>query len=371
MKGYYLFAPVEPECAGADSGVERKVRAQHKALQSYVDCELVILPPVTYTGSRREKIVRRLPFTAAWRKWEYHGEFDSADFLYIRQVYHDTSFVRYLKAIRRSNPKIQIIYEIPTYPYDTETRLSLSNAAFQLKERRGRKRAAKYIDRIVTFYGQEEIWGVPCIRLINGYDFSQVQLPERTVPGDGVHILSVSATAFWHGYDRFIEGLHQYYVNGGTENIVYHLVGNILPEHKKLVENYGLQNHVIFYGRMSGTALDDVYKKCLLGIDILGGHRKDYPVSSTLKSREYGAWGLPLIASSPVDFMPEDYPYQLLVPYDDSPIRIQDVLNFYHKIYDHTDTVKVAHSIREFSQERCDMDVTMSPVAGWLQSICN
>ena len=37
MKGYYLFAPVEPGVAGPASGVERKVRAQHKALSQYVD----------------------------------------------------------------------------------------------------------------------------------------------------------------------------------------------------------------------------------------------------------------------------------------------------------------------------------------------
>ena len=102
MKGYYLFAPVEPACVGAGSGVERKVRAQHAALAKGLSCELVILEPVQYTQSISERLRRRLPFTAAWRKWEYHGEFDDADFLYIRQVYHDCTFVRYLRAIKQS-----------------------------------------------------------------------------------------------------------------------------------------------------------------------------------------------------------------------------------------------------------------------------
>ena len=104
MKGYYLFAPVEKDNYGPDSGVERKVRSQHKALSRHVDCELVIFPPAEYSGSKAEKIVRRLPFTAAWRKWEYKGEFNDADFLYMRQVYHDDSFVRYLRAIKKQNP---------------------------------------------------------------------------------------------------------------------------------------------------------------------------------------------------------------------------------------------------------------------------
>lgn len=365
MKGYCLFAPVEPECVGPDSGVERKVRAQHKALCDYLDCELVILPPAEFSGSTKEKIVRRLPLTAAWRKWEYKGEFDDADFLYIRQVYHDDSFTRYLRDIKRSNPKIKIIYEIPTYPYDTESGVSLHNFSFVAKEKLSRKNAAKFMDRIVTFYGQKEIWGVPCIDLTNGYDFSKVQIPKRE-KNDLVHIMSVSATAFWHGYDRVIEGLHEYYENGGGENVVYHLVGNIAPEHQRAVEEYGLQKHVVFYGRMSGEPLKEIFDKSFIGIDVLGGHRKNYPVSSSLKSREYAAYGLPMITSSPIDYMPEDYPYQFLAPYDDSPLDIQAVLDFYHGIYDGKDCDCIAKEIREYAFSRCDMSVAMKPVADWL-----
>ncbi len=365
MKGYYLFAPVEPENAGPESGVERKVRAQHKALQQYLDCELVILPPVEYTGSVKEKIVRRLPFTAAWRKWEYHGEFNDADFLYIRQVYHDASFVRYLRAIRRQNPKIKIIYEVPTYPYLTEQKTSAANAAFRKKEARWCRRAAKYMDRIVTFYGQDEIWGVPCIKLINGFDFSRVELPDRPAPGD-VQIISVAATAFWHGYDRLIEGIRRYYENGGTEQITYHMVGNILPELQKMVRDGHMEEHVIFHGRQSGEALKELYEQAYLGVDVLGGHRKDYPVSSSLKSREYCAYGIPILTSSPVDFLPKDSPYQFLAPYDDSPVDMDAVVRFYHGLYDGKDCNIVASEIRAFAEARCDMKITMKPVADWL-----
>lgn len=366
MKGYYLFAPVEVGNAGPGSGVERKVRAQCGALNEYVPCELVTLPPAEYSGSTKEKIVRRLPFTAGWRKWEYHGEFDGADFLYIRQVYHDASFVRYLRAIRRHNPNIRIIYEIPTYPYDGERKIYIDNFSFVIKERTQRKRAAHYIDRIVTFYGQEEIWDVPCIKLTNGYDFSTVTLPQRHNDGT-IHMMSVSVTAFWHGYDRVIEGLHRYYENGGTENIIYHLVGDILPIHQKMVEDYGLGEHVLFYGRLSGEPLRGVLNRSFLGIDVLGGHRKDYPVSSSLKSREYAAYGLPMITSSPIDYLPKEYPYQFLAPYDDSPLDMDAVLDFYHGIYDNRSCTEIARDIREYACARCDMSVAMRPVADWLK----
>lgn len=365
MKGYYLFAPVEKENAGPESGVERKVRAQCKALQQYLDCELVILPPVSYTGSLVEKILRRLPWTAAWRKWKYRGEFDGADFLYIRQVYHDASFFRYLRAIRRKNPNVRILYEVPTYPYLTEQKTSGANAAFRKKEARWSVRCAKYMDRIVTFYGQDEIWGVPCIKLINGYDFSQVELPERPAPKD-VQIISVAANAFWHGYDRLIEGIHRYYENGGTEGIFYQVVGNILPQLQKMVRSYHLEEHVIFHGKQSGDALKKLYAEAYLGVDVLGGHRKDYPVSSSLKSREYAAWGLPIVTSSPVDYLPRDYRYQLIVSYDDSPVNIPELLAFFHGIYDGGDCGTVGKEIRSFAEKRCDMTVTMKPIADLL-----
>ncbi len=367
LKGYYLFAPVEPGVAGPESGVERKVRAQHKALSQYVDCELVILPTVEYTGSRTEKITRRLPFTAAWRKWNYKGEFDGADFLYIRQVYHDASFVRYMKAIRRRNPNMKIIYEVPTYPYDNETKRSLSRLPFDLKERTNRLRAAKYMDRIVTFYGQKEIWGVPCIPIMNGYDFSAVQLPKRT-PDRTIHLVSVSATAPWHGYDRLIAGMHEYYQHGGKENIVFHMVGNVIPEHREMVEKYCLQEHVIFYGRLPADELGPIYQKATLGIDILAGHRRDSKISSTLKSREYGAYGLPILTACPVDYLPEDYKYLILVPDGEDALDMQNIIDAYHRIYDEQDCSIIAEEIRDYAQARCDMCITMKPVADWLMN---
>lgn len=365
MKGYYLFAPVEPECIGPESGVERKVRAQHKILQQYFDCELVILDPVTYSGSLSEKVIRRLPGTAAWRKWKYCGEFNDATFIYIRQVYHDSSFVRYLRDIRKQNPDIKIIYEIPTFPYDKQKKLSLSSFSFILKERFSRRKCTKYINRMVTFYGQKKIWNVPCFCLMNGFDFSSVILPIRSKAPE-INIVSVSATAFWHGYNRLLDGLHKYYQNGGNENIIYHLVGDILPEHKKMIADYNLDKHVILYGRLADKELKDVYCKCLLGVNVLSGYSGSSPISSSLKSREYGAYGIPFFSSLAVDYLPEDYPFLLLVPHDDSPIDIQTLVDFYHNIYDDKDCNEIAEQIRSYALDRCDMHITMKPIIDWL-----
>ena len=364
MKGYYLFAPVEKENYGPDSGVERKVRSQHKALDEALGCELVILPPVEYTGSKLEKVIRRLPFTAAWRKWKYRGEFDDADYLYIREPYYDDTFVRYLKALKKSNPTVKVILEIPTYPPQPKN-WSVSAAPFILKDMLCGPKAAKFVDAIVNYYGYQTIWKKPCITTINGYDFGKVTLPKRK-RGNDIIMLSVALTAYWHGYDRVIEGLHAYYRNGGQENFIYHMVGNVIEEHEKKIREYGLEKNVILHGKMFGRELDALYEESFLGLDVLGGHRKKYPISSSLKSREYGAWGMPIITSSPVDYLPRDSKYQFVAPYDDSPLDFEAISKYYHSLFDGTDCNALAREIRENAQKHCDMPSTMQPIIDWI-----
>ena len=202
--------------------------------------------------------------------------------------------------------------------------------------------------------------------MINGYDFSSVELPQREKPVT-IHVISVTLTAFWHGYDRFLAGLAAYYEHGGTENIVYHYVGSMIPEHKKFVQDHHLEDHVIFHGMQSGEPLKALLQQSFLGIDVLGGHRKNYPVSSSLKSREYCAYGIPVITSSPIDFFPKDSPYQFLAPYDDSPVDMEAVVQYYHSVYGGKDCNKVAADIRAFAEALCDMKITMKPVADWLK----
>lgn len=363
MKGYYLFAPVESGCVGAESGVERKIRAQHRAIKEFLDCELVILPYESPASGNFGKLYRRMPFTAAWRKWKYRGEFDDANFIYIRKVYEDSTFIHYLAEIKRNNPKVKIIYEVPTYPEKYNTPLSIGNFSFRAKQKFAQKQLRFYVDAIVTFYQQDEIYNIPCIKTINGYDFSEVVLPERQ-KSDTIEILSVAVNAYWHGYDRLIDGIKAYYDAGGKERIVYHVVGTPLPIYGKT------NNHIVLHGPMYGEALEALYKKCIIGVDVLGGHRKDYPISSSLKSREYAAYGLPVLTSSPIDYLDRNSAYQLILPYDDNPIDIGDVIRFYHATFDNNLENTVAKEIRQNAETRCGMKQTIMPIVEWIQRNC-
>lgn len=366
MKGYYIWAPLEEGCLGKGSGVEKKIKSQVNALRKCSDvCLKVIEPP---KSNVLRKITRRLPFCAVNTEWKYSSDMDDADYIYIRQVVNDRSFIKYLRNLKKINKKVKILYEMPTYPYEDEQKMTISNCHILMKDRWNRLRLKEYIDRIVTFYGQKEILGIKTIQAKNGFDFASIDLPDNPIDQTIINVLEVSTTAFWHGYDRFLVGLKDYYNHNGKENVVFHMVGPILPDLELFVKNNNLEEHVVFHGVLSGEKLREVYCQCLAGIDILGGHRKNYPISSSLKSREYSAYGIPLITSSPVDFMESQYPYQLVVPYDDTPIDIKTVLNFIHDCYSDTNVNAVREKIRRYSFERCDMSVAMKPIIDYIFS---
>lgn len=367
MKGYYIFAPVEEACVGAYSGVEKKIRNFCEILNESVDIELDILSPYIQDNSRIKRIFRRW---ALWKPvghtWDFEDKYTDADFLYIRKAEHDAAFLRFLKKNKKANPKIKILYEIPTYPYEKEQKITLGNLPIHIKDRIFRKYLKKYIDRIITFYNQKEILGIPTICIMNGYNFSNMSEEHYTISDESINLIEVSTTAFWHGYDRIIEGMHQYYEKGGKNNFIFHMVGPCMNDHVELVKKYGLEDHVIFYGKKSSKELDAIYKKCSIGIDVLGGHRKDYPISSSLKSREYAEKGMLIITSSPIDYIPEGYKYQMVCPYNDSPIDMNAVSEFYDGIFGSESVEEVVGNVRTIAVENCDFHVTLKPVINYL-----
>ena len=94
-----------------------------------------------------------------------------------------------------------------------------------------------------------------------------------------------------------------------------------------MIEQYGLQDRVIFHGQLFGDALDQVFNQCCFAIGSLARHRSGITVIKTLKNREYATRGIPFIYSEQdSDF--DHQPYVLKATSDESPIAIQEILNF-------------------------------------------
>ena len=290
----------------------------------------------------------------------------SYDVCYIRYDFSDGDFIGLLKKVRQCCKKI--VLELPTYPYDEENKYGIMSKLRITVDKIYRKRLHKYLELIVTFYGNhKEILGVPAKIVPNGFDFSRMELVKEKLPSDAVHIVAVSAMREWHGYERFIEGMNNYYKHGKENkmNFVLHLVGNgrEYGKYKELIEKYSLESHIILEGAMFGEKLDALYEKCALGIDSLARHRSGIDVLSSLKSREYGAKGIPLINSCKIDIIEDDFPYLLRVPADESPIELEAVEEFYNRCYNSGKSrFEIGKEIRSYIEQKSSMEYVLSQI---------
>lgn len=99
--------------------------------------------------------------------------------------------------------------EIPTYPYDQEFIDQKLNLCI---DKIFRHDLCKQLNAIVTFSNDTVIFGQRTIRISNGIDFSSIPLRQQihTMENE-LHLIGVAEIHFWHGFDRIINGLKEYY----------------------------------------------------------------------------------------------------------------------------------------------------------------
>jgi glycosyltransferase involved in cell wall biosynthesis len=249
------------------------------------------------------------------------------NFVYIRYDHNSNPFlIGFLKKLRKHG--VIIFLEIPTYPYDHEfTGWAMKRDLFV--EKLFRRRLMKQIHRIVTFSNHDNILGISTVKISNGIDFDKIKMKEQV--GNvmqTIHLIGVAEIHFWHGFDRVIRGLAEYYKKPYQTKVIFHIVGKgdtaLL---KQLVRENHLEDYVIFHGAQSGTNLDTLFEKADMGIASLARHRSNITCIKTLKNREYAARGIPFIYSE-IDEDFENMPYIMKAPADESPIDINEILKF-------------------------------------------
>ena len=234
---------------------------------------------------------------------------------------------------------IKAVTEIPTYPYDEEFKTFSRKERMNLKiDQLFRNSLYQYMDALVTFSDEEEIFGKRTIRISNGVNLDSIPLHKLSTTNAGViNLIGVAEVHLWHGFDRVMTGLGDYFLKdrkGIIEqpDVHFHVVGGVHPNQMShcfapIIEKYYLKDKIFFYGQLFGKALDDVFNQCHFAIGSLGRHRSGITVIKTLKNREYATRGLPFIYSEQdSDF--DGQPYVLKAPADDSPIDIQRIVDF-------------------------------------------
>ncbi len=290
----------------------------------------------------------------------------SFDAYYIRYGFSDFGFFKSLKNIKQHG-NAKVIVEIPTYPYDSELKSNFPYRIILLFDILLRKRLLKYVDYIATYSLDKFIYQIPTINISNGIDISSIRPAKQLKFPNSLNLIAVAGLAFWHGYDRMLEGIGQYYQNNGKRSIYFHIVGEgkEIEKYKQIINKYNIGHRVLLYGAKYGNELDNIYDKADIAVMSLGIHRLGIERASSLKSKEYLAKGLPIITACDIDtFENKNYDFVLRFPADDSPIDIQKILDFYDKLFNGSLEKKqqYTNTIRKIAEENCDMNKTMLPI---------
>ncbi len=254
---------------------------------------------------------------------------EKIEFIYARCFQNANPWlINFFKKLKKAG--IPAVTEIPTYPYDAEFN------TFGWKARMGlsidkifRDSLYQQMAAVVTFSDAQEIFGQRTINISNGVDFDSIPLHHPIFNDSALHLIGVAEVHPWHAFDRVMTGMGAY---KGSVPVYFHVVGGVHPNHMKndftpIIEKYHQQEKVIFHGQLFGQALDSVFDQCQFAIGSLGRHRSGITNIKTLKNREYATRGIPFIYSEQdSDF--DQQSYVLKAPADESPIDIQQIVDF-------------------------------------------
>lgn len=296
------------------------------------------------------------------------------NYVYIRRTTADRGFLQFIKHIRNTYADCKIIIEIMSFPYDKEEFFNGIYWPYYFKESLNRRKYKLYVDRFVTFSDNEMIFGVKTIRTLNGIDVGRISPVSGKRKSSNINLIGVAGMCPFHGYERLIDGLYQYYQRNGNRKIVIHLVGDgpEIPKYKSITKKCHLESQVIFYGKKTGKELDEIYEGMDVAISSLGLYKLGVDRISSLKLNEYLAKGLPVVAGcNTVALTDKNSKYYLQFKNDDSAIDIFKIVDFYDAIYDgNKQGREIVDEIRQLAYETVDISVTMRGVKDYIEKDC-
>ncbi|MDY5007494.1 glycosyltransferase [Candidatus Allofournierella merdipullorum] len=299
-------------------------------------------------------------------------DLSSYDAFYIRYQLCDYYFWKLLRTIKRTKKNAaKVVSEIPTFPYADECKGSRKKEVLYLQDQLFAPRLKRCIDRFVIYGDQQQIYGIPTICTQNGVDVDAYPVRCGVTPEPGViRLVGIASATAAHGYDRLLRGIAEYknaYPDGCKFKVCIIGDGAKLAAYKELVREEDLEKEVFFAGRQPKSKLYEFLQNSDIGINALGDYRIGLNTTSSLKSREYLAYGLPFISASNVSGVAPDFPWILKVPNEDGALDMNEVVAFHSKICragaDH-----VAAELHQHAKENVDIVRVLKCVVDFLDS---
>lgn len=275
---------------------------------------------------------------------------------------------------------VKVLLEIPTYPLTQRW----SNISQSLKSHQYSliiKLLYNYsigslgipffrysVDRIVNNNGFKKIWGVPVIPITNGIDVKTIPDSHRRFNHtDEIRIMSVANVANWHGFDRLIRGLAEYYKNPHDTIVRFQLAGPGMEVDllRKLTKELHVEKYVDFLGTVIGEQLNELFLHSHIGVSVLGVHRAKMKECDSLKAREFCARRLPFLTEE-AETQYRGKPFVLYVPSNETPVDICKVVSFYNTIVVHPE---ILDEMRSFAEAKCDWTYAFRNVISYLEKV--
>lgn len=301
---------------------------------------------------------------------------------------YDLLYVRFPNTIDLSVIKLfkyfgkeKVVMEIPTYPIKGEYENELINLRRNKKWKEFILKkfvffvhknlihiVRHYVSCIVTFMNFEKIWGIRTIVIDNGVDTSKFPVirKKNTRNSEELVLLGVANVSYWHGFDRIIKGLEEYYMRHSSEKkVIFNIVGSgsEIAKLKEMVIQNNLKNYVFFMGPKYGSDLLEQYEKTDLAVSSLGLHRIGLLSGSTIKTKEYCSLGIPFLYSYCEKEIKEDFKYAKRLPPNDTPISIESIIDFFSSI----NNDEYPETMHSFAEDHYDWEIQMKKVVEIIQ----
>ena len=378
MKGLY-YARVNKDSL-KNIGVTNKIRGQVKGFER-LGMEVDIL----WLGERgvflNDQLIHsfKLPYLSyRWLAFLFYFfaliplirkkvKISSYDFLYIRFALLHPMLLGWLMGIKQKWPEKKILMEIPTYPYDQEPRGKAHKLALILSKWL-EKKLPRVVDRVITFSNDDFIWKISTIKISNGIDVQSLSLKRKSISKIPLQLIAVGQWSYWHGIDRLIYGMNNYYSNSNSSKpkIQLSIIGDG-PErskYKRLVKKFHLEKWIKFFDPIWGQKLDLHYENSHIAIGNLAIHRKGVYPDASLKHRDYCARGIPFILTT----YDRDFDYKLpFVRYfsvTEKAIDLGEILDFVRTIKRKNIT---SQDIRRYGKQHLSWEVKLKTVEVYLK----
>lgn len=277
------------------------------------------------------------------------------DMVYIRKTFINPSFISFVGQLRALGTVV--VMEIPTYPYQGEIQGTLKRFLYKYELYNTEKLRGK-ID-FISYFGEagKYIWSIPALKLNNGIDVNSLPVKKSCINSEVIQFIGVANLASWHYYERFIKSISKLSDNIKAR-VHFNVVGSgsVLEDLKIVAKNNNVETQVTFHGIKYGDDLARLFDVSHIGIDALGMFKVGFDSTSSLKTKEYAARGLPFILACDDDAFPDGTDFVYRVPNDHSLIDIESVIKWFESSFFEPQL------IRDFAEQKLGWDPQMKKV---------